>query len=263
MLTASPFAKSPSPFHYAGAPTFLALHVLGQWLLRRACGWEQARISAALSMVHAIATAAMSFASMQRYAISPSEIGTASTEALLLDNDPRALFDLCADLSRAYMLHDGFGLVRGALGIGPAYPQWATALAHHLVVVSALTFAQTYGFARPVVLLTFIEESSTILLNLPQVLQLRHDAPSYVRIKAAFCAVFVVSRFSFMWAVVANFGRFYGDLARMEQWELYRIPFFALCGLLIGLRGLNLYWLGLIVRKVGAGARGGTRSRVE
>lgn len=231
------------------------LQTLAHWLLRRKFGWSDARISASMSLAHAISTTALSLASMHRYIFSPSEIGAAPTEALLLDDDPLSAFTLCADVGSAYMLHDMFLLVRGALGMGYAYPQWPTALLHHAVVAGALAVSKHYAFARPVVLLTFTEEASTVLLNLAQVLQMRHDTALYRRLRAAFFVVFMLSRFSFMWAVVANLGRFRRDLMQTPHWDLYSAPFFALSVMLLGLRGLNLYWLALIVRKVSQGRR--------
>jgi hypothetical protein len=173
---------------------------------------------------------------------------------LLLEPDAHPLYPLLGAYSIGYMASD---LIDMALAPRHARTHCTpTAVAHHSLVIAANLCCYVYGFAWPLMTLAYVEELSTLFLNLPAVLAIRKPSFGYSLCKALFAMTFLLSRFSVMWVVVLNIPRLwlqihqYQDHPDEHYHQATRTAFLIMAAVLITMRLLNTYWLVLIVKKL-------------
>lgn len=129
-----------------------------------------------------------------------------------------------------------------------------SALIHHVLVIVTNLVVYAYSLTQPIMVLAYVEELSTIILNLPAVLNLSKSGRAYPILKVIFFLSFIASRFSIMWSVLFQIPRLWSELNRDIDLLLIPsttiVPFLLLCLGLAAMRLVNCYWLALIIRRI-------------
>jgi hypothetical protein len=196
-------------------------------------------------MLHALLTFALAARHSGEIILAPWRV-SALPSSVLLGRD--AAYPLIGGISVGYMALD-------LLQMACFGQDGAAAMIHHAVVLGANLFCQGYAFAQRIMVVAYSEELSTIVLNLPALLNLRKDGTAYAITKGLFVACFVACRCSVMWAILLDTPRMWRDLnlavARGDVPAATTLPpFVALTVLLAAMRAINTYWLLLIARRV-------------
>lgn len=234
-----------------GCCSFVGNMVLFKALTAR--GMDLQRASTFPSLVHSLITLCLAVSSTLPILSSPSLLNTMTASSLLFEPDDLHLFPLLGAFSIGYMAYD---LTQILLFSRHATRQLGTTLAHHTLVIAANLFCHLFSFARPIIMLAYTEELSTIFLNIPSIADLDSSGgPAYHICKLLFVVTFVAARFSTMWLVILNIPRLWGEMNAIvvDSGPSFASAPFAFVGLslvLIMMRVVNIYWLSMIVRKV-------------
>ena len=202
--------------------------------------WPWSRSCALPSLFHATVTFGWAAYHASDYLFDPLRINHEPASSLLDPQSYSSPYAFLGSFSVGYMLYDILEMILNDKAS-------AMSVLHHVFVIAANVACSVYGFAQPIMVMAYFEELSTIVLNIPAVLNLPKTSTAYSILKGGFFISFVACRFSIMWIVLFNVPRMWSDLAHSSN----SVPaFLALALLLVLMRAVNTYWLFLILRRV-------------